>query len=515
MKKTQFFIFLALGGLLGGSLVALKFDNSNAFLTKAETTPELVNDVATVIYQEDFESYELGVTPGPLGKVWSDGGLEIIEHNSSKAVKITPKGEVIGGVDCHRTLPGGGDAFVNGYWYRFEFDFKFVNGVENTYIHMDFNSLSWNSAHIYEDKTIQNPSANGLLMNGSTVNGHTSFDLKADGGSHYLNAWLKNPGTDTKVIIDNFKITKLDTLVRSVNISGIPDGTYAPGAGTAASYSFYNEGYGNLTSAMSNGVRYLEWTPISTEANSWPVMYFNQLGFNFLAGNDYRIVIDLLEAPDFTEFYINIEGNWRGTTFTIRPDGTVTADNTTDICDFYITPTKVIMDYHCTNNISQQQVRLCFFNPANASHSFKITGFNVYNLDAINAKDYSNKFLSATSVCDPTGNVNNITTDIWSEQKANYEALTSAAKTLISEAAVTENSYDVIELANARYEYIATKYSATLENYLGRTLAATANPLLTINGNNESAFILIAAISSVVILLAFLFIKVRKNKTSK
>lgn len=89
---------------------------------------------------------------------------------------------------------------------------------------------------------------------------------------------------------------------------------------------------------------------------------------------------------------------------------------------------------------------------------------------------YAYNFLKATSVCDPTGVTNNVTTTIWDAQSAAFTALSAETFKNNIKTATANASGTIIQQAVARYDYIASKYNATLSNFMDRTLSLSSRP---------------------------------------
>jgi hypothetical protein len=91
-------------------------------------------------------------------------------------------------------------------------------------------------------------------------------------------------------------------------------------------------------------------------------------------------------------------------------------------------------------------------------------------------KHFANDFFNATAICDPLGNANNITDEIWNSQAGAFHSLSDFAQATLINKTYTYGSTDgdSVGAAMERYDYIISKYgTSTFSDFIGRIDAGT------------------------------------------
>ena len=91
-------------------------------------------------------------------------------------------------------------------------------------------------------------------------------------------------------------------------------------------------------------------------------------------------------------------------------------------------------------------------------------------------KHFVNGFFNATAICDPVGNANNITDEIWNSQASAFHSLSDFAQATLINKTYTYGSTDgdSVGAAMERYDYIISKYgTSTFSDFIGRIEAGT------------------------------------------
>ena len=124
MKKCVFLmcaLFLGAGALAGAGKQGFKAARADVPRTDFSAFNQMIMDV-------DFEDLEIGATDVQDSTgFWSDGDIEVVESNGSKAIQFTYGGINLGGIRSDLMGPNGTDPFVNGKKYRVEFDSVMVS----------------------------------------------------------------------------------------------------------------------------------------------------------------------------------------------------------------------------------------------------------------------------------------------------------------------------------------------------------------------------------------------------
>ena len=160
----------------------------------------------------DFEQFEVGTTDvyGPT-RFWSDGSIEVVESNGSKAIQFKNVGGTIGGIRGDIAGEGDTDLFENGKKYRIEFDS--IIGSEEGGVQIDFHETDyWTSVVIKKDSAVRNPSGSTTLRNVVWNNGHVSFDIECNAGNHYFTIYNSGLAENETFIVDNFVVYSLDLM---------------------------------------------------------------------------------------------------------------------------------------------------------------------------------------------------------------------------------------------------------------------------------------------------------------
>lgn len=123
------------------------------------------------------------------------------------------------------------------------------------------------------------------------------------------------------------------------------------------------------------------------------------------------------------------------------------------------------------------------------------------------ATAWATSFLSATNVCDATGATNNITTEIWNNQKTAFTALSTGAKSILSASDGTGTSD--VDKAIARYTFIVRKYS--LEDFMDRHVLGSILPKQSVLDDQTT---ILSAIGFVTlsVLVVFSMIALKKKR---
>jgi hypothetical protein len=147
---------------------------------------------------------------------------------------------------------------------------------------------------------------------------------------------------------------------------------------------------------------------------------------------------------------------------------------------------------------------------AQANTEFKIVRINTGALFEVKAPAFvwANSFLSATSVCDPAGLANNITTTIWDGQKTTYNALASDVQTRIKAGSASGTSG--IDQAIARYDYIVAKYS--LEDFMGLNIVPLQTPSVFHEENKATTTVLAVGLSVIALAAGLTFVIAKRHK---
>lgn len=281
---------------------------------------------------------------------------------------------------------------------------------------------------------------------GKMVNGWTEFVQMTEGTHRYILPYNFNvdpTGEHTK--IDIYRVNPAVSNVNDVdgeniynkvlNVSGFGDAIYV-----------YNDSGNSAASSVAKwiGAKSQEWL------RSWDVELHN---VKFLAG-EFQWYGDI--ALTATDEFKWVSGNdWSGA-------------------------------YHAHSSLSEiivgDQTNNIGCSAADTYRMYTPSESKLYvtTVDLAEADEYALGFLSATSVCDPTGVVNNITSVIWSAQKTAFEALPSnTCRNYLknADAKDAEHGGSYTEQAAARYVYIVEKYgSEAYEDFWGRYGGAVIPP---------------------------------------
>ena len=129
------------------------------------------------------------------------------------------------------------------------------------------------------------------------------------------------------------------------------------------------------------------------------------------------------------------------------------------------------------------------------------------------AEDFAQDFLDATdSICAASDHGNKTAlTSVWNTFKTTKLGLLDSDNILVLKETVADESGDVIARAMARYDHICKAYS--FENFLNRSSANHLNHISILNINGGNGTLLIAIMSTVVVIsLAGVFFIIRKRK---
>ncbi len=129
------------------------------------------------------------------------------------------------------------------------------------------------------------------------------------------------------------------------------------------------------------------------------------------------------------------------------------------------------------------------------------------------AADYAAGFLSATSVCDPDGVTNNITSEIWTAQQGAYRGLSLDSVRNVLKNAVASVKGTTIQQCAARYDYIVRKYS--YNDFMNRSPVALGanvvnNQATPISSNSMATVATVAVIGSIAAAGGLIFLRKRK-----
>lgn len=122
------------------------------------------------------------------------------------------------------------------------------------------------------------------------------------------------------------------------------------------------------------------------------------------------------------------------------------------------------------------------------------------------AKFFSEAFLREMT-CDGIGSITN---DVWDTFNSRISTMSADALTVLKSAVANETSDSVIEQAMARYDLIANKYGKA--NFLNRETVHSANRLGSIISDQNNTLLIIALISSCVLVFCFIKIKTRLKR---
>lgn len=131
------------------------------------------------------------------------------------------------------------------------------------------------------------------------------------------------------------------------------------------------------------------------------------------------------------------------------------------------------------------------------------------------ADDYAQKFLTATSVCDGNGAINNITSEIWTAQKTAYTNLANdTIRGYVNGATANVSGNDLGKMA-ARYDYIVGKYGTSVfEDFMGRNPAKPSSGLFVAESSvkQEAPIAITVIAASAIAFAAFFFLRKKKEQ---
>lgn len=134
-----------------------------------------------------------------------------------------------------------------------------------------------------------------------------------------------------------------------------------------------------------------------------------------------------------------------------------------------------------------------------------------YNFKGVNvAESFAETFLNTTSVCDPSGVTNNITSEMWQELEDAYNALSVEERARLSNAQNNEHGTK-LEKAVARYEYIVHKYG--YKDFMDRNVEVLS--INNLNNHDEVWFLPLIISLSVITLFAVVVLVVKTRKKDK
>ena len=140
-------------------------------------------------------------------------------------------------------------------------------------------------------------------------------------------------------------------------------------------------------------------------------------------------------------------------------------------------------------------------------------------------------FKSTTDVCDSTGATFSITEEDWNTLSGAFSALTGPVQAEIINTTyihiLDESGFSNLEFAMSRYDYIYTKYHSLpgytyITDFIGRSEAGTMPSAnagtfreITNNADADMNAIVIVSITTVTVLVSFIFLKKRKDNATK
>lgn len=487
------------------------------------------SNVDTVIYRGDYNNLNLGLNNDQLysqtiiASQQSNVTLATVTHNESTMIQATinNSGQNLF-IGTGQNQGKGGFDLVDGVSYRVKMYLE-LNLSEGGSLYIAPWLREWTAIYVSAngvvDATNKGLNQNPNVKNASYVDNILQFDycyLANENSDKYILVEAASCNAGDTYYIGSLEITKLDTYLLSQDFSLLVSDSNVTGYNSL----FWVDGFESSTIIDNGTSKVANFKNSAVNPNTYPSFYFHHLSTNYgydntslVDGRSYTFTIEFSKWQTTNMWIFFVEGNGNSLNYEYG-NFSVCAGWEFFFSDYSFVDNVLRFTVHpdsTIKNIGTDLMVKFMFNSGDKALDIEAKSIVIEDEEMINAKLYAKEFLSVTSVCDPSGNTNNITNEMWTELKTKYEALTTYSKDNIKNETADENGFSVINRALSRYEYIASKYG--YEDFIDRNVQATKFNIVFFENSSSNLFyaITILGVLSTAVLLVLL-IKRKKSQ---